>query len=354
MKRVIYFAIAALLSSCGAGSVSYTLSGAVEGVSAGDSVMLYTYANSKPDSALAAALVDEDGNFTIQGEIPSPQAAVLLLNGQRTIGALLLEAGSIEVATAESGAIEFTGTPLNDKYTDFLVERTAVRRRFQEIDTTLSAEEVAKEQDAVYDAHTALIEEAVDANINSVLGAFIFATNEFTSLETAQAVERMAQFSEELQSLPFMEEVAQTIQTKLRTEVGQPYIDIKMADAQGVERSVSELLSQGKYVLIDFWASWCGPCMAEMPHLKQAYAEFAARGFEIYGVSLDRTREAWIETVDESMPWVNVMRMEGSTATEDYAVRTIPSNFLISPEGIIIAKNLRGEEVAVILSEHIK
>ena len=103
-----------------------------------------------------------------------------------------------------------------------------------------------------------------------------------------------------------------------------------------------------KPALIDFYASWCGPCMEEVPHLKQAYDKFHGQGLEIYGVSLDNDNDKWLGAIREhGMGWVQVSDLNGfdNLAAKDYAVQSIPSNFLIDAQGVIVAKNLRGEDL---------
>lgn len=138
---------------------------------------------------------------------------------------------------------------------------------------------------------------------------------------------------------------------------GDTYINIELPAVDGGVVAVSDLLDQGKWVLVDFWATWCGLCRGEIPHLVEAYAKFATKGFEIYGVSLDRpgTEERWAQFVAENgMRWVNVWGSDDRSATAAYEVRSIPSNFLISPSGEIVAVDLRGENIEKVLSRFIR
>lgn len=140
-----------------------------------------------------------------------------------------------------------------------------------------------------------------------------------------------------------------------RTAIGQPAMDFTQKNTKGEPVTLSSL--RGKYILLDFWASWCGPCRAENPNVLKAYNKFKDKNFDVLAVSLDDNRDAWLKAIKEDgMPWIHVSDLKGfeNKAAVQYGIRAIPQNFLIDPSGKIIASNLRGEKLEEALSKLIK
>ena len=120
----------------------------------------------------------------------------------------------------------------------------------------------------------------------------------------------------------------------LKVAPGNPYIDITEPTPDGKQLSLKSAVEnkKNKYILLDFWASWCGPCMMEVPHLKAAYDKYHKKGFEIYAVSLDQKKENWEKAIkDKKMNWLHVSNVKywDTPSRNDYAVNSIPANFLI-------------------------
>ena len=136
-----------------------------------------------------------------------------------------------------------------------------------------------------------------------------------------------------------------------RLEVGQPFVDFTLMTNNDTEVVLSEMIPQNKLTLVDFWASWCGPCRKENPVVKAAYEQFHALGFDVIGVSVDQNEEDWLKAVEEDqLPWNQVRDVE-HTVSEDYMIYYIPSNFLFDQDGNMVAKGLRGEDLTAKLTE---
>ena len=150
------------------------------------------------------------------------------------------------------------------------------------------------------------------------------------------------------------EEYQKERQSQTARAIGNKFTDIAMNDTTGRERRLSEWCGKGRYVLIDFWASWCGPCRAEMPNVTACYEKYHAKGLDIVAISFDMNKEAWLRAIRTmNMPWVHLSDLAGwnSLGAKTYNIRGIPANILLDKEGKIIAVDLRGDELGETLAE---
>lgn len=144
------------------------------------------------------------------------------------------------------------------------------------------------------------------------------------------------------------------MQAEKQKMIGKQFTDLEEADVNGEMHKLSEYVGKGRWVLVDFWASWCGPCRAEMPNVVANYEKYHDKGFDIVGLSFDKSKDAWVRAIsDLQMPWIHLSDLKGwqSVASSVYNIRSIPASLLIDPKGKIVAVDLRGELLGEKLKE---
>lgn len=170
---------------------------------------------------------------------------------------------------------------------------------------------------------------------------------------TPDEIERnMALLDPSFQNTQYFDVLRNLVKILRRVEPGNKAIDFSLPDTTGKELKLSDHF--GNYLLLDFWASWCGPCRRENPNLVRVYQKFHSKGFDIFGVSLDSKKENWKKAIqNDHLTWTHVSDLQywNSKAAGLYGIRAIPSNVLIDPKGIIVARNLEGEDLEKKLEE---
>jgi peroxiredoxin len=231
----------------------------------------------------------------------------------------------------------------------------ALQNRYQQAMTSNNEEEVKKVQidyQALMDNMKVFTKNFVKEHRTSVVAAYITLTQLANQIEGAELDSLVAGFPQEISKSEYVIKLNEMAQAMKKTAIGAVAPDFTMNDPQGKPIQLSSL--RGKVVMIDFWASWCSPCRQENPNVVKVYQQFHDKGFEILGVSLDRSKEDWEKAIKEDqLTWLHVSDLQywQNNAARLYTVNSIPQTYLLDKEGKIIAKGLRSQELEAKLAE---
>jgi len=351
--RKLLIAVAAMglfFASCTSGD-QFKLNGKVEGQFEGK-VYLSKVADNKLVKIDSTFLTE--GGFEFIGSVDAPELYFIQLEGQRAAIKFFVENSDISIAADIEKLQEavVTGSANNDVF----VAYNDTQKVFQEKNETLykdyQAAAKAGNQTAVdsirnvamkmEEEKTAITKEFVASNSNSVVAGYL-AYRLISGMEIPEMEETYNALGENVKTSIYGAMIKEKIDVLKSVVVGQPAPDFTLNTPEGTPFSLSSL--KGKVVVIDFWASWCGPCRRENPHMVEMYNEVHENGVEFLGVSLDRNKDKWLEAIDaDGLIWSQVFDVEGKAANK-YGVESIPFTIVLDKSGNIAAKRVFGAEL---------
>ena len=364
MKKIVYFfaAGAMALASC-SNEPAYKIAGTIENVADGEYVYLQEAkgrALVKLDSAVVTA-----GAVTFNGRQDAAAYRYITYTPKEGRGKrvdLFLENGDITVTIGENNSA--TGTPYNDIYQAYKDGIQPLNKQYGDLYKQYRAEgatdeqkaELEKQMEEIDNKMNELTMSTIENNITNPVGIQLWPGNSY-SMELEQLQALAAKVPAEFKTLPSIDKLLKRIDVLAKTAVGQKFTDFTLPSPEGEPVKLSDIIAKNKYTLIDFWASWCGPCRNEMPNVVAAYKEYNKKGFGIVGVSLDSDAEAWKKAIkDMGMTWDHMSDVKGwqCEGAALYGVNSIPATVLVAQDGTIIARNLRGEAIKEKLAELLK
>ena len=353
MKTVILgIGAVALMAACAPKTeTGYTVQGNLAGLTG--KVYLTVYEGKLPTRIDSTEAVN--GAFTFKGTRDLPIYAAVEYAEAPVVRFFLENAPIvIEGDVNQPNQIAVNGSPTTSQYLSYRAEMDSVTKVLY-IDSLAQGNRQA--EDSMMRLVNAYKMDYIQAHPLSVAAAYVLYREVSYYLPYEQLFLAVAGFDPSVQNSVYLQLVSSMAEALKNTAVGQKYTDISAPNAEGDTVALSSVVGPGKYVLLDFWASWCPPCRAESPVMVAAYAKYAPKGFEIYAVSLDKTKEAWLKGIqDLKLNWIHVSDLQfwTSAAADTYGVRSIPSNVLIGPDGTILARNLMGEQLEATLAEYLK
>jgi thiol-disulfide isomerase/thioredoxin len=350
--RKLFVLVIALMPLLTKAQINFTVKGKVPASATAFKRAYFSYSNGKDKDWVSDSVELKNGEFAFSGNIDNvdvQRASLSYGNSSRT----RVYKDDLQLFIGVGDHITIDGvTSLRNADIKGSPQSVAYRETYN----LLSAKESPDELMAICKK---LIEEYPDSKMP--LAALSTRFNPFSNMsqnyskQIPEVIKLYGMFSPRIKATREGIEYGQALEKLTHLMIGGTLMDFSAKTVDGKTVRLSDL--RGKYVLVDFWASWCIPCRAEFPYLKKAYARFKNKNFEIVGYSIDEDKSLWVSALEnDDVPWMNVSNLKGykdPTAVQ-YAINAVPSNFLIGPDGKVIAVNLRGELVEPKLEQLIK
>jgi len=359
MKRIdfaLIIACIAMMVACGDKKHNYVISGVVPaGVEDGEIVNMTDY---NEGIVINTAVVSRN-KFVIKGVVDSPMAIMLTIQDMQAD--LILDKGELTVDMSDPYGGK--GNLLTEKLYAFYTECGGailqLREQIADMDESLTEEEASQIQDDIFEELFIRLDEIaisyLEDHSNDALGAMVFyiwMQNQMEpSVEKFQEASRFV--GDYVLNFGPVNQMMEYYGKIFETAVGRPFVDFTIANGNidGTAASLSDYVGKGKYVLVDFWASWCVPCRMETPIIAEVYNKYKGERFEVLGVAvMDRRDESLKALEEDGSTWPQILDAQ-MIPTEMYGIQGIPHIILFGPDGVIIARNLRGDNLKEKIAE---
>lgn len=357
----IIFAVLLSVISCNTKKTDgFTIEGTITGA---DSGWVLLQKREKGKMITADSVQAKQGKFTLTGKVEMPEVYYLRLANVDGAFPFFIENGAltIKVYADSIDKSSVTGSVSQDALVAYQKDEAVYNTKMEalygdytrakEAHDSVAVKVVETAYDSVQKAQSTFTKEYILKNGKSVVAAYLAISNAYAyTLEDLKAINKAMDPS--IANSAYVKKLAERETILGKVEVGQPAPEFTMNDSTGKPISLSSF--KGKVVLVDFWASWCGPCRAENPNVVAAYKKFNSKGFTVLGVSLDTDKGKWQDAIaKDGLTWTHVSDLIGweNAAAKQYGVMSIPANFLIDKEGKIIGSSLRGEDLMKKLEE---
>jgi peroxiredoxin len=325
-------------------NAEYIISGVVEGYEDGTTVDLLNGNNRMPETTTTIS----KGKFSLKGHVESPDFKLLTFNKSSAFVLLFLDNSNITI-TLKKDELDKAIVTGSNSHQDFM-EYSNVAKPYEPLFQQQSITDQAAAQKCI-----TVLTDFIDNKRSSFISPLaIYRIHQLNS--DADMMERLfSLLTPEVKSSSIGNYIAQQITDSKKDPMGKVIPDFELPDVNGNMVNIKSF--RGKFVLVDFWASWCGPCRGENPNVVTAYNKYKDRNFTVLGISLDKSKDPWLEAIKkDGLVWQHISDLKGwsNAVAQQFGIQSIPQNFLLDPSGVVIGKNLRGEDLEQKLESVIK
>jgi peroxiredoxin len=336
----------------------FEIKGKINGLS--DTVLISLLSGN--DGHVMTTAKPKNGEFTLRGQLPEPEVMQIMFSGSQQGADLFIGNEKVQINGDASGLqnLAISGSAINTDYQEFKSQFNPLFLQTRMLVELINKEPSGSRRDSMVNQYNVLRPQLLQVALNyikskqsSVVSSLALFVSMPLITDDAELEAIYAGLKSDAKKGVFAHEVEKGIAMRKQQaeyakigQVGSQALEFTQKDVNGKPVALSSF--RGKYVLVDFWASWCRPCRAENPNVVNAYNQFKGKNFTVLGVSLDQQKPAWLEAIKaDNLTWTHVSDLQywNNAVAQLYHIQSIPANFLIDPTGKIVARDIRGEEL---------